>query len=938
MAVDGQGAGLSSTGSLTTYDEHEWAFRKQRFEQLRAHAEGVDRVLEVSKTSRAVGRQALMPILDRFRDDRDPAAFKVDMDVWSREHRTFGFAAMNGAMFLNQLVNDSDPVVIADLLLTLIAAPADDAEAEQKFDLLLDHVEVLRREGSHAAAGRVPGFLSWFWWIEDPDRWPAMFSSGWAALEGMGFVDGSMNAWGRYADFRRHVRQFGTYDEVEVVFGEGDRGALGLDPSSIDRCRRIHQTAVRPEDDDGTYAINQASVAVLRASFQAMRGDLEAMAAEEFGVAVKASTPGIYWHSQAKRLREDMWLHLRPMVDCLTPFLMIIVDVQGVKVGLYASSLQGGGKGFEARVSELLDGRAPDGYEDLPWGITEPGPDYQGGVSKYALLGRHIPLDDVLDREQLVETVRTAARELKPCFDAVWAAEKPAPPPRPAATADQDLLALKSLFLDEVGYPRADDESRSGERAHFAELLAPAKLASLSQADFRRIAGGSGYGAPGPQSILFTELRDGDERTYDRVLVAVNYLLWDDVDDVETRINRVLDEDDLGVRGMKDSVIMKLLAIVDPDRFLPVFPLTGDKGKASLLAALDLDPPPFDASTGQRHVDANDRLRELTEPLLPGDAWGQMQFLYWVKERQDAPSGEAALDFEEQVDVIGEAATDLHLPRPFLDDLVTLLQDHRQLIFYGPPGTGKTFVARRIAAALAPDDRHQLIQFHPSTSYEDFFEGFRPQRAADGSISYSLMPGPLRLMAEQAAADPTNRPHILIIDEINRANLAKVLGELLFVLEYRDAEIRPLYQPDEPFTLPKNLWIIGTMNTADRSIATVDAALRRRFQFVPFVPDDREDNPISGLLSRWLPDDAQWVAELVDKVNQDLREKMGGDHLLLGPSYFMRAQMDEATLRRIWTYQIEPLVDDLLFGMTGAKDFRFDAVWRKYGPDDQTGA
>jgi 5-methylcytosine-specific restriction protein B len=228
-----------------------------------------------------------------------------------------------------------------------------------------------------------------------------------------------------------------------------------------------------------------------------------------------------------------------------------------------------------------------------------------------------------------------------------------------------------------------------------------------------------------------------------------------------------------------------------------------------------------------------------------------------------------------------------------------------------------------------------LIQFHPSTSYEDFIEGYRPVSTGSDDIVYKLVDGPLRIMADRAASDPLNRPHILIIDEINRANLSKVLGELLFLLEYREAEIYPLYRSDEPFSLPNNLWLLGTMNTADRSIATVDVALRRRFQFVPFIPDDRDENPISGLLGRWLAanDEPAWVADLVDGVNQQLRKELGGDHLLLGPSYFMTKGLDRDQLSLIWRYQIGPMLNDLFFGDERAKRFRFDSVWKEHGPD-----
>ena len=280
---------------------------------------------------------------------------------------------------------------------------------------------------------------------------------------------------------------------------------------------------------------------------------------------------------------------------------------------------------------------------------------------------------------------------------------------------------------------------------------------------------------------------------------------------------------------------------------------------------------------------------------------------------------------------IEDLAEDLLLEgRGFLDDLVSLLGDKGQAILYGPPGTGKTYLARGLAEALAPDpDRRMLVQFHPSTSYEDFFEGYRPVTGDDGALSYRLTPGPLALLAEKAAADPGRR-HVMVIDEINRANLPKVLGELLFLFEYRDESVRTLYRPDKPFRLPPNLWFVGTMNTADRSIALIDAALRRRFQFVPFFPDR---GPASGLLERWLRAnrEPEWVGVLVDTVNDDLAHELGGSHLLLGASHFMKKGLDRQRLRQIWEYNVEPFIEDQFFGDPARIDrFRFDAVLRRY--------
>ena len=206
-----------------------------------------------------------------------------------------------------------------------------------------------------------------------------------------------------------------------------------------------------------------------------------------------------------------------------------------------------------------------------------------------------------------------------------------------------------------------------------------------------------------------------------------------------------------------------------------------------------------------------------------------------------------------------------------------------------------------------------LVQFHPAYSYEDFFEGFRPQVDDNGLMTYELMPGPLVRLARRAQEHP-DELHVMVIDEINRANLPRVLGELLYLLEYRDEAIQTQYRSDDAFSLPENLWFIGTMNTADRSIALIDAAMRRRFHFVPFFPD-RE--PTVGLLRRWCEQNEQgqtWIADLLDDVNARLRDDLGGDHMLIGPSHFMKNNLSKDGVQRIWEYNIEPLIEDQFFG------------------------
>ena len=253
------------------------------------------------------------------------------------------------------------------------------------------------------------------------------------------------------------------------------------------------------------------------------------------------------------------------------------------------------------------------------------------------------------------------------------------------------------------------------------------------------------------------------------------------------------------------------------------------------------------------------------------------------------------------------------------------LEDKGQVIFQGPPGTGKTYVARRIAQWYqAQGGNYRIVQFHPSYTYEDFVEGFRPFLTEAGQAGYQLARGPLRRMAEQAQDNPDAR-FILVIDEINRGNLSKILGELYFLLEYRDEEIDLQYSPEQ-FRLPKNLWLIGTMNTTDRSIALVDAALRRRFYFFGFYPDEP---PIQGLLRRWLEKDnnpdALWVADLVDAANR----KLGDRHLGIGPSHFMKNDppLDESRVRFIWEQAVIPYIEEQYFGDEARlKEFGYDRL------------
>ena len=450
----------------------------------------------------------------------------------------------------------------------------------------------------------------------------------------------------------------------------------------------------------------------------------------------------------------------------------------------------------------------------------------------------------------------------------------------------------------------------------------------------RRIWTSREYGYPGMQSHINAVVNAADGTEYRRILKTFDYLCWGDDDDAE-RIDNVLKDLVYRVKGLGEAVTLKLLAICHPDRYLCVYPYSRENGKLRMLKALDLPEPPAEATRGHKHVESNNRLRERIEPFFPGDPWGMTCFLYWYLEWEGRVTTGGTRGGEPRPDPIDAAAVDLLIDRAFLDDIVGLLEDKGQVILYGPPGTGKTFLAQRLAKALTPkpEDR-TLVQFHPSTSYEDFFEGYRPEEGPDGQILYRLTPGPLARMAERAAQHPQRR-QVMVIDEINRANLPKVLGELLFLFEYRDESISTLYRPDGEFELPKSLWFIGTMNTADRSIALVDAALRRRFHFVPFFPDR---GPTEGLLERWLEreDQPSWVGRLMARVNDELTEALGAD-LQLGASHFMKKgyaaepSENDPILSRIWRFNIEPFIEDQFFGnQDQINRFRLRPVLTRY--------
>ena len=247
-----------------------------------------------------------------------------------------------------------------------------------------------------------------------------------------------------------------------------------------------------------------------------------------------------------------------------------------------------------------------------------------------------------------------------------------------------------------------------------------------------------------------------------------------------------------------------------------------------------------------------------------------------------------------------------------LEDLETLLKNKKNVILQGAPGVGKTFCARRLAYEILGEKDEScvsIIQFHQNYSYEDFIMGYKPNGA-----EFELQRGVFYKFCVAAANNP-DKPYFFIIDEINRGNLSKIFGELLMLIEkdYRGEKLALAYK-DEKFSVPQNLYIIGMMNTADRSLAMIDYALRRRFSFFEMKPgfDTEGFKKYQDRLNN------EHFNRLVDHIKQ-LNQAISGDESLgtgfeLGHSYFCgQKNVTDKWLHQIINYDIIPMLQEYWF-------------------------
>ena len=273
-------------------------------------------------------------------------------------------------------------------------------------------------------------------------------------------------------------------------------------------------------------------------------------------------------------------------------------------------------------------------------------------------------------------------------------------------------------------------------------------------------------------------------------------------------------------------------------------------------------------------------------------------------EKKGKPVSENGLLHTAAVKAHNEAYTkqdflnEVYMTNEQFDTLISLLENKKNLILQGAPGVGKTFTAKRLAYAMMgekDDSRIQFVQFHQSYSYEDFMLGYKP--VGDG---FELREGVFYRFCDRARKDE-NKQYFFIIDEINRGNLSKIFGELLMLIErdYRGTEVALAYH-GKPFSVPDNLYIIGMMNTADRSLAMIDYALRRRFSFFGMEP---------GF-------DSEGFQEYQKKLGN---RTIGDDDSLgkgfcIGHSYFCgQTECTDVWMREVVSYDIIPMLAEYWF-------------------------
>ncbi|HCH0917952.1 TPA: AAA family ATPase [Vibrio parahaemolyticus] len=300
---------------------------------------------------------------------------------------------------------------------------------------------------------------------------------------------------------------------------------------------------------------------------------------------------------------------------------------------------------------------------------------------------------------------------------------------------------------------------------------------------------------------------------------------------------------------------------------------------------------------------------------------GQYEWFGYEDEAQVDAAKQPTFEKYTALDIVEDGC---FLSKDEISSIIKRLKDKNNLILQGPPGTGKTWLAKKLAMALIGEKRESniiAVQFHPNLSYEDFIRGWRP--SGDGKLT--LCDGPFLDVVGKAAENP-KQLYVVVIEEINRGNPAQIFGEMLTLLEAdkrtpnERLSLSYMREGEEPIFIPENLFILGTMNVADRSLALVDLALRRRFAFVSLQPE------IGDTWRRWVKEEhglddvflqqiQSKMAALNLKISEDpkLGKQFQVGHSYVTPSRHNKIDEPSTWFKDIVETEIYPLLEEYWF-------------------------